>query len=277
MRVTPVLFLFCAMLLAACHANDSARRAGSPTAEARRSDAAGDEGLAVAFYADDRDDADVRARTESHHFDRSADGGVSTTAAPVADPVAAPVADPAARERMLIQTGQVRVEVPHPDELMASFRAQVVAWGGHLQSQADTTLTVRVPASRFDEAFEWVKRSGRVLSESRQAQDVTEEFLDLGIRIENARRSRERLLEILQKADKVEDILKVEAQLRRLTEEIERMEGRKKFLADQVTLATLQATFQPITEAPPAKRRRQPSRFDWINRIGAERVMEDFR
>lgn len=198
----------------------------------------------------------------------NADGGVTTTGT---------AADPAAEERMLIQTGQVRVEVPHPDELMASFRAQVVAWGGHLQSQADTTLTVRVPASRFDEAFEWVKRSGRVLSESRQAQDVTEEFLDLGIRIENARRSRERLLEILQKADKVEDILKVEAELRRLTEEIERMEGRKKFLADRVTLATLQATFQPITEAPPAKRRRQPSRFDWINRIGAERVMEDFR
>jgi hypothetical protein len=177
---------------------------------------------------------------------------------------------------MLIQSGQVRVEVPRPDEIMTSFRTQVAAWGGHLASQTDTTLVVRVPAQRFDEAFEWVKSSGRVLAESRQAQDVTEEFLDLGIRIENARKSRERLLEILQKADKVEDILKVETELRRLTEEIERMEGRKKLLADQVTLSTLSATFQAVAEAPVAKRRRQPSRFDWINRIGADRVMEDF-
>ena len=36
------------------------------------------------------------------------------------------------------------------------------------------------------------------------------------------------------------------------------------------------ATFQAIAEAPPKKRRREPSRFDWINRIGAERMMEDF-
>ncbi|MBL8727643.1 MAG: DUF4349 domain-containing protein [Planctomycetes bacterium] len=196
-------------------------------------------------------------------------GDVATNAAPTT-----PEPNPA--DRMLIQTGQVRVEVARPDEVMTSFRTQVAAWGGHLSSQSDQTLVVRVPAQRFDEAFEWVKNSGRVLAESRRAQDVTEEFLDLGIRIENARKSRERLLEILQQADKVEDILKVETELRRLTEEIERMEGRKKFLADQVALATLSATFESVATPPPAKRRRQPSRFDWINRIGAERVMEDF-
>jgi hypothetical protein len=188
----------------------------------------------------------------------------------------AAIAEPTRADRMLIETGQLRVEVAHPDEVMASFQSQVAAWGGHLQNQTDQTLTVRLPAAHFAEAFAWVKNSGRVLSESRQAQDVTEEFVDLGIRIENARRSRDRLLEILQQADKVEDILKVEAELRRLTEEIERMEGRSKFLADQVALATLSATFQSLAEPPLAKRRRQASRFDWINRIGAERVLEDF-
>ena len=112
---------------------------------------------------------------------------------------------------------------------------------------------------------------------SRQAEDVTEEFVYLGIRIDNARKSRDRLLAVLQKADKVEDILKVEAELRRLTEEIERMEGRTKFLADQVALSTLSATFQAMADAPVKKGARQPSRFPWINRIGAERVVEDMR
>ncbi len=270
MRVTTGLFLFFASLLAACQASESALRARPAAAEAPPAGLVANS-LAGTSY-DEGGDGDIRGRTENA-FKASADGGVTTTGAfGTVDTAAAP----AAADRMLIQTGQVSVEVPRPDEIMTSFRTQVVAWGGHLQSQADTTLTVRVPASRFDEAFDWVKHSGRLLSESRQAQDVTEEFLDLGIRIENARRSRDRLLEILQKADKVEDILKVEAELRRLTEEIERMEGRKKFLADQVTLATLQATFQPVAAAPPAKRRRQPSRFDWINWIGAERMLEDF-
>ncbi len=253
MRVTTGLFLFSALLLVACQANDSVRsaRASAPAAEAAP-------GTSLAFDA----------------FDAPADGGLTTVGFVAANPT--PAAPATVAERMLVFTGQVRVEVPRPDEVMTSFRTQIAAWGGHLSSQSDKTLVVRVPAKHFDEAFEWVKNSGRVLSESRQAQDVTEEFLDLGIRIENARRSRERLLEVLQKADKVEDILKVEAELRRLTEEIERMEGRKKFLADQVTLATLSATFESVATPPVAKRRREPSRFDWINRIGAERVMEDF-
>ncbi|HZN39063.1 MAG TPA: DUF4349 domain-containing protein [Planctomycetota bacterium] len=180
-------------------------------------------------------------------------------------------------ERMLVHRGELRVEVARPEESMTSFRDQVVAWGGHLQSQTDHTLVVRVPVQHFEAAFAWVKQAGRVLFESRQAADVTEEFVDLGIRLDNARKARDRLLEVLQKADKVEDILKVEAELRRLTEEIERMEGRKKFLADQVALSTLSATFQALADAPVKKGARQPSRFPWINRIGAERVVEDFR
>lgn len=179
------------------------------------------------------------------------------------------------REPMLVYRGQVRVEVSKADDVIAAFRAQVAAWGGHLQRQVDRTLVVRVPASRFEEAFSWVRSSGRVLAESRQTDDVTEEFVDLGIRLDNARRARDRLLEVLKQADKVEDILKVEAELRRLTDEIERMEGRRKLLADQVAMSTLEATFQPLTEAPVARRAR-PSRFGWINRIGAERVMEEF-
>jgi hypothetical protein len=116
-----------------------------------------------------------------------------------------------------------------------------------------------------------------VLGESRQANDVTEEFVDLGIRIDTARKARDRLLDVLAKAEKVEDILKIEAELRRLTEEIERMEGRKKFLADQVAMATLSATFV-ATAPPPPPRPRPPqrSRFHWINEIGADSMLEGF-
>lgn len=259
--ILPLLVPMFALLLAACQANGAASRrssAGPAADSAPLAGAAFEEGAAQ----------DVRGR--------AADDSLASVGAWSGGGSAQGAAAPPAAERLLIQTGNVRVEVARPDEMMGAFRQQVDAWGGHLQSQQNRTLIVRVPAQRFDEAFQWVKDTGRVLSESRAAQDVTEEFLDLGIRIENARRSRDRLLEILQKAEAVEDILKVETQLRRLTEEIERMEGRRKFLADQVALATLSATFESVAEPPPVKRKRQPSRFDWINRVGAERVMEDF-
>jgi hypothetical protein len=186
-------------------------------------------------------------------------------------------AAPPHMDRLLIQRGQIRIEVARPEDAMREYVAKVQQWGGYLQKQVGTTLTIRLPAAKFDEAFALARAAGRVLSESREADDVTEEFLDLGIRLDNAKKSRDRLLEILQKADKVEDILKVETELRRLTEEIERMEGRRKFLADQVAMATLSVGFQATAEAPPPpKRARQRSRFDWVNRVGADAMLEDF-
>lgn len=184
---------------------------------------------------------------------------------------------PAAVARLLIQRGQVQVEVVRPEDSAREFLAKVKAAGGYLQQQAGAVLTVRLPAAEFDAMFTAVKAMGRVLAEQRQAEDVTEEFVDLGIRIDNARKARDRLLEILQKAEKVEDILKVEAEVRRLTDEIERMEGRKKLLADQVAMATLQATFVAKVEPappPPPKRSRQLSPFDWINETGPETLLE---
>jgi hypothetical protein len=179
-------------------------------------------------------------------------------------------------ERLLIYRGEVRVEVARPDDAAREWLARVKEWGGYLHSQVGNTLTVRVPAARLDDAFAAARGLGRVLAEGRQANDVTEEFVDLGLRIDTAKKARERLLEVLQKAEKIEDILKVEAELRRLTDEIERMEGRRKFLADQVAMATLQATFQPTTAPPPVKKSRQRSRFAWVNRVGAETIMGDF-
>jgi hypothetical protein len=187
-----------------------------------------------------------------------------------------PRADDGAGERLLIYRGQIRVEVPRADEAARSFLEAIKAMGGYLQSQTGAAVIVRVPAPRFDDAFAVARSKGRVLDESREANDVTEEFVDLGIRIDNARKARERLLEVLKIAEKVEDILKVEVELRRLTDEIERMEGRKKLLADQVAMATVRAEFPSIVEAPPVKRTRKPSRFPWINRVGADAVMGGF-
>jgi hypothetical protein len=178
--------------------------------------------------------------------------------------------------RMLIHSGELLVEVPRAEEAGKEFLAKVEGWGGYLQSQTGTAWTVRVPAARFDAAYEAAQEAGRVIAKRRRANDVSEEFVDLGIRLDNARKSRSRLLEILDKAEKVEDILKIETELRRLTGEIERMEGRMKFLRDQVAMSTLRAEFRSVQQAPVAGRQRHWSRFGWINRVGAAAVMEAF-
>ncbi|MEZ6036373.1 MAG: DUF4349 domain-containing protein [Planctomycetota bacterium] len=205
---------------------------------------------------------------DSVFFDSDGDGLPDTSASPAGRP---------RQSRMLIYRGVLAVEVARAEDAAKAFLAQVEAWGGYLQSQSGTRLSVRLPAEHFDAAFASVKGTGRVLNEQRSASDVTEEFVDLGIRLDNAKRSRERLIELLQKADKVEDMLKIENELRRLTEEIERMEGRMKFLRDQVAMATLDIEFRSVADAPPPPpHRRRPSRFSWINTVGASQLMERF-
>ncbi len=218
-------------------------------------------GLSGKFFSDNQD-GDVRARTEQLF-------SYATAGDPGGDA-------PRRRDRMRVYSGELRVEVPRAEDAGREFLAKIESWGGYLQSQTGTALTVRVPAAHFDEAFEVARSAGRVLAENRRAADVTEEYVDLGIRADNARKSRTRLLAILEKAEKVEDILKIESELRRLTEELERMEGRLKFLADQVAMSTLTAEFRSLEQAPPPVRKRRWSRFGWINRVGANTLMEAF-
>jgi hypothetical protein len=184
--------------------------------------------------------------------------------------------EPPATARMLVQRGEIAIEVARAEDAARAFLAQVAEWGGYLQSQQGSRYVVRLPVARFDDAFAALRGLGRVLREARAADDVTEEYVDLGIRLDNARKARERLLEVLAKAEKVEDILKVEVELRRLTEEIERMEGRRKFLADQVAMATLAAQFETASAPPSPPKRRHRSRFGWIQRVGAESMMGGF-
>jgi hypothetical protein len=178
-------------------------------------------------------------------------------------------------ERMRIYQGSITVEVARRDDAAAQFLGKVKEWGGYLSQQENDQVTVRVPAARFDEAFAWLHALGRVRSESKQATDVTDQYLDLGIRLDNAKKSRERLLALLAKAEKVEDMLKIEEQLHRLTEEIERFEGQLKRLQDQVALATITARFVAPAAAPDRPGGR-PSRFAWIRAVGAERMLEGF-
>ncbi len=178
-------------------------------------------------------------------------------------------------ERMRIYQGNMTVEVARREDAAAQFLSKVKDWGGYLATQQDDQYTLRLPTAHFEDAIAVLRGMGRVLRESRQANDVTDQFFDLGLRLENARKSRERLLVLLAKAEKVEDMLKIEEQLRRLTEEIERFEGQQKMLLDQVAMATIAVRFA-VAAASLAQPDGRKSRFLWIRSLGAERMQGGF-
>ena len=185
-------------------------------------------------------------------------------------------AAPAAPRRLVVYTARFELLVLNAEDSLERFIRKVEALGGYLQSRNDNAVTCRVPAERFEALVAEIPSLGAVISRSQEALDVTKDHLDLSIRIENAERQRKRLLALLDKAEKIEDILKIETDLRRLTEEIERMQGELKSLDDRVAFSAIEILFRSTAPEPRAHRSRKASPFDWINRIGPENLLGSY-
>jgi Domain of unknown function (DUF4349) len=155
--------------------------------------------------------------------------------------------DPASR--LIVRTGQAGIEVDSLEPAMAELRRVAQRVGGFVADASvqsgrnqvrSATLQLKVPASRFDDLTEGLKPLGRLQFVNVAAEDVSEEFVDLTARAANAHRLEERLIELLRtRTGKLQDVLSVEHELARVREEIERMEGRMRFLKASAQLSTL--------------------------------------
>ncbi len=153
--------------------------------------------------------------------------------------------------------------------------ARVVALGGYLGSRDDTTLVVRVPAARFEEAVSAVEGAGQVLQRNVRAEDVTEQYRDLETRIRTLDAMRGRLEAMLARATTIEEALAVERQLERVTVELESLRGRLRYLGDRVAYSTLTLRFRQLapTEIPDTARPRILP-FRWVQDLGLARLLD---
>jgi Domain of unknown function (DUF4349) len=189
---------------------------------------------------------------------------------------------PVPSARIMIYTGTATVLVPAVTEAQQKLTARVEALGGYVQSaQGDTssnhaTITYRIPVAKFFELKAELPSYGQVLNDAVQAEDITKQLFDLEIRLDSATKSRDRLVELLKQAQKMEEILQIEGEIRRLTDEIEALKGQLRFLKDRAAFSTL--TVQLYSNAPPPVTgpRRTYSRFNWINQVGPEKVLNEF-
>lgn len=115
---------------------------------------------------------------------------------------------------------------------------------------------MRLPAEKFDAFLKALPGLGELQSSTRKADDVSEEFYDVAARLKNKKIEEARLIELLQKATgKLTEVLTVEKELSRVRDEIERIEGRLRFLTNQTDLSTITITLREVKnfvpEGPP--------------------------
>lgn len=99
--------------------------------------------------------------------------------------------------------------------------------------------TLRIPEKRFETVLEQLENLGKATNVQSELEDITMQYIDLESRLKNQEAQEERLMEILDMADTVEDVLEIEKELNRVRGEIESMSARLTHLKDQVTFATI--------------------------------------
>lgn len=164
---------------------------------------------------------------------------------------------------MIIRNGNATVRVSNLDDAVAALRALAQRLGGYVTNTSVTTgedqvpaatIELKIPAARYDSALAGLSPLGKVESVNTTAEDVGEQFVDVTARLANAKRLEQRIQTILAtRAGKLEDVIAAERELGRIREEIERFEGRLRYLRSRVALSTLSVSVHepfPVVGGP---------------------------
>jgi hypothetical protein len=160
-------------------------------------------------------------------------------------------------DRKIIRDANLTLEVASPGDAQRKITSIAESAGGFVvtseakrHENADSsrqglevTLVVRVPALQFGSVMDQIRAIGPPGDQEKiTGQDVTEEFIDLEARIKTQKALEEQFLEIMKRANKVEDALEVQRQIAEVRTEIEKLEGRKRFLGNRASLSTITVT-----------------------------------
>jgi hypothetical protein len=206
--------------------------------------------------------------------------GVATTVKPV-DTRGAKNAGPSVRAPVIIYQGDLRM-VADEDAIPKTID-QVIdvaeSLGGHIAGRKDQSVQIKVPSASFREAMTKIEAIGGVTGRTVTADDVSEEFHDLEVRLGNLRATRTRLQDFLGKANGIQDMLTVERELERVALEIDRVEGRLEFLRTRASMSVISVALTakpkvvPIVVTPPPRRSGVDLPIPWIGEVGIDPLL----
>ena len=167
---------------------------------------------------------------------------------------------------MVIRTGTATIRVDSLAPAVARLRLMVQQLGGYVGATSiqvgseqlhSATVELKVPASRWNQLLEGIRPIGVLEHQEESAEDVGEEFVDVTARVANAQRLEARLISLLaNRTGKLSDALEVEQELARVREEIERYQGRLRYLSSRAAMSTMTVTLHepaPVVGSHPGE------------------------
>ncbi len=168
-----------------------------------------------------------------------------------------------AEERMIIRTGEMSLVVKDVVDTRDEIAQLAVGFGGYVVSsriwgeeeEMRGNISIRVPDDKFEQTLAELRELAvRVTSESTDSRDITEEYVDLASRLKNAEATESQYLALLEKAEDVEDILRIYDSLSRVRREIEQIKGRMQYLERTSSMSLISVHLEPEDTAKPLVR-----------------------
>lgn len=150
--------------------------------------------------------------------------------------------------KKIIVTGNLNIETLDFDDVLSTLEDNVKKYGGYIQSSSISTnrhdgryydACIRIPAELYNEFLNVAKENVNVTYYSENTDDITENYTDIGARINSLKAEEEKVLEFYDKANNLEELMSIESRLTEIRYEIDSLETKIKnydLLIDYSTL-----------------------------------------
>lgn len=187
-----------------------------------------------------------------------------TTAGEAADGAETPEVQDTARK--LIKNVDMEVETETFDELLQTLNDKTAKLGGYIEASytyngssyygndnRNASLTIRIPAQQLDEFLSAMAEVSNIISKNESVSDVTLQYVDMESHKKALQAEQDRLLELLEQAETIEDIITLESRLSEVRYQIESMESQLRTMDNQVSYSTVYLNIQEVTKLTPVK------------------------
>lgn len=242
--------LVTALILAGCGSADNAK---ATEAASEAYDAGGG-------YATD----DIYTMGEETAVEAAADEGAATSESAPQETQVGKSAQ--TTERKLIKNVDMQVETETFEELLDTIEAKTDALGGYIENSytyngssfygntdRDASLTIRIPAENLNAFLSAVSEESNVISRNDSVTDITLQYVDLESHKKALQAEQDRLLELMEQAESIEDIITLESRLSEVRYQIESMEAQLRTYDNQVSYSTVYLNINEVKKLTPVK------------------------
>ena len=165
----------------------------------------------------------------------------------------------------IITTLDIYAQTENMDPLLEQINAKIAQLGGYMEAQEiyngstydsgyryrNAYLTIRVPADQLENFVALVKENANVVRQNTSTENVTLTYVGVQSRITALETEQARLLELLAKAENMEDLLLIEARLTEVQTELEEYTSQMRVLDNKIDYSTIYLDLEEVKEYTP--------------------------